>query len=331
MVFLLCALLFSGQAFSAQQTDQNQGKPGAKPIPVPNPAADLWREVRQRDMSSQGNTQVRGVDSNQFIEVKGEEFRDYRRELLIPYTPYALGGLLVLIAAVFIVKGKIKIDGGRSGQTIKRFGEFDRVVHWYLAILFIFLGLTGLILMLGRFLVLPMFGHEAFSVIASACKEGHNLFGPLFLVGVVLMFVRFAAKNIPKAVDFVWLLRGGGLLGGGHASAGFFNGGEKLWFWLVMILGLLLCTSGFVLIFPNFEQGRDIMQLALFAHGIGALILILGSFGHMYIGSIGSDGSLDSMVTGDVDTNWAKQHHDLWYQDEMRKRGDQGQKSAAGH
>ena len=183
-----------------------------------------------------------------------------------------------------------------------------------MAILFIFLAITGLILLLGRSVILPLFGHEAFSVIASLCKEGHNLFGPLFLVAIVLFFLSFAVRNIPKAVDFIWLLKGGGLIGG-HASAGYFNAGEKIWFWLLMAGGLLLCTTGLMLIFPNFEQGRDLMQLALVLHGIGALILIVVSFGHMYIGSIGMEGSLDAMTSGHVDANWVKHHHDLWYQE----------------
>jgi len=297
------------------------------PIAVPNPGADLWNEVRQRNAESNGRTQIRGTDSAEFMRVSGEEFRDYRLSLLIPYAPYFLVGMLVLLAATFIVKGRIKIPDGRSGQVIKRFETFDRVVHWYVAILFIFLALTGLLLLLGRYAVLPVFGKESFGLIASACKEGHNLFGPPFLVGIVLMAMRFAAKNIPNMVDVKWLLKAGGAFGG-HPQAGYFNAGEKIWFWLVTIIGLGLCVSGLILLFPNFEQGREYLQWALVAHGVGAVVLITLSFGHMYVGSVGMEGSLDSMSTGYVDSNWAKSHHDLWYQEVMQRQSADNPKSS---
>jgi formate dehydrogenase subunit gamma len=306
---LLLMLLLSA-ALPLQAADS--AKVQVNPIQVPNPATDLWREVRQRNAVSQGNTQVRGTDTEQLILASGEEFRDYRLDYLIPYASYAIAGVLILLLAVYIVKGRIKIEGGESGQRIKRYSDYERVLHWNMAILFIFLAITGLILLLGRSVILPLFGHEAFSVIASLCKEGHNLFGPLFLVAIVLFFLSFAVRNIPKAVDFIWVLKGGGIIGG-HASAGYFNAGEKIWFWLLMAGGLMLCTTGIMLIFPNFEQGRDLMQIALVLHGIGALILIVVSFGHMYIGSIGMEGSLDAMTSGHVDANWVKHHHDLWY------------------
>ena len=310
------SLLFSGPAASEVQAEEAMQ---THPIPVQNPASDLWREVRQREMTSQGKTQVKSVDSSQFMDIRGEDFRDYRVEYLIPYAPYAMAAVLVLLASIYIVRGRIPIHDGRSGQTIKRFEEADRVIHWFLAILFLFLAITGLVMMIGRLLFLPLFGHEVFSVIANICKRGHDLFGPLFLIGIVLMLVRFASKNIPSMMDLKWLLRAGGLFGGGHPSAGYFNGGEKAWFWLVMLVGLLISVTGFILLFPNFEQGREVMQTTLMLHGLGALLLIIGSFGHMYIGSVGMEGSLDSMKTGYVDTNWARQHHDLWHQEVMQQ------------
>ncbi len=313
---LLAVSVVSVRPAAAQESTTVQ------PIAVPNPGAELWREVRQRDMPSQGTTLIQGADSSEFMRISGEQFREYRRLYLIPYAPYALVGMLALLLAMYIVRGKMKIPDGRSGQSIKRFEEMDRVVHWYVAILFIFLALTGLTLMLGRFVVLPVFGKEAFSIIASACKEGHNLFGPPFLIGLVLLFFRFAAKNIPNWVDVKWLVRGGGMIGKGHVSAGFFNAGEKIWFWMVMLFGLVICITGLILIFPNFEQGRELMQLSLVLHGLGALVLITVSFGHIYIGSVGMEGSLDSMATGYSDENWVKSHHDLWYEEYMQGKDD---------
>ncbi|MGB1110529.1 MAG: formate dehydrogenase subunit gamma, partial [Gammaproteobacteria bacterium] len=94
----------------------------------------------------------------------------------------------------------------------------------------------------------------------------------------------------------------------------FFNAGEKIWYWIVILVGAVVTVSGFVLNFPIFDQGRELMQLALVVHGIAAVIVIAGSFGHIYIGTAGTEGSLDSMTTGTVDANWAKAHHDIWYE-----------------
>lgn len=297
-------------------------KPTVKPISVPNPAAGLWREVRQRDALSQGKTQVRDVDSGMLIQTTGEQFRTYRLSYLIPYAPYALLGVVVLIAVFYAMRGRISISDGRSGEKVKRFADIDRIVHWYVAILFIFLALSGLLLLLGRFVLLPLFGQELFSVVASASKEGHNLFGPPFLVGLVLLFLRFVSKNIPAKGDLMWLLKGGGILTKTHVSAGFFNAGEKIWFWLVIVLGLLISGTGLILDFPVFGQGRDVMQLSLVLHGLAALLLIMVAFGHIYIGTLGTEGSLESMTTGYVDTNWVKVHHDRWHAEHVQAKSE---------
>jgi len=284
------------------------------PIPVPNPGADLWREVRQRDLPVSGNTQVQGVQSDVLIATGGEEFRDYRRSTLIPRGWWVLAGVLGAILLFYMARGRIAIDGGRTGRTVQRFSDMDRVTHWFVAGVFIFLALSGLILLFGRFVLLPVIGAEAFGAVASAAKEGHNLFGPLFLVGLALLLFRFVRKNVPHLRDLVWVFKGGGMFGG-HASAGYFNAGEKIWFWLVILVGLVISVTGLILLFAVFGQGREIMQLSLFLHGIGALLLIAGSFGHIYLGTAGTEGTLEGMVHGRVDANWARTHHDLWYRD----------------
>ncbi len=65
---------------------------------------------------------------------------------------------------------------------------------------------------------------------------------------------------------------------------------------------------------------------------VSALILISVSFGHIYLGTIGVEGTLESMTTGYVDATWAKAHHDHWYEEmsaaseniESAEKGTQG-------
>ena len=130
--------------------------------------------------------------------------------------------------------------------------------------------------------------------------------------------VRFAIRNLPARGDLTWLIKGGGIIGNAHVSAGFFNAGEKIWFWLVALLGITVSISGLILLFPIFGQGRELMQLALIVHGIASVALVAGSLGHIYIGTAGTEGSLESMTTGYVDENWAKAHHDRWHGELMQ-------------
>jgi formate dehydrogenase subunit gamma len=110
------------------------------------------------------------------------------------------------------------------------------------------------------------------------------------------------------------------MLGGGrgHAHAGRFNAGEKLWFWGgVVFLGLIVSASGFVLdmIVPGILYTRGNMQIANIIHLIGAVLVFSAALGHIYIGTLGMEGAYDAMKTGYVDDAWAKEHHDLWYDD----------------
>ena len=279
-----------------------------------NPAINLWNNVRQRNEKINGSTQVKGVDTGVLINKGGEDWRRFRIEQLVPFGAYFIGGILGAIVLFYLVRGKSLIPGGRTGVLIPRFTLNQRIAHWFTAGIFWLLAVTGLILLYGRFVLIPLLGAEGFSVTASASKEMHNLFGPLFILAVIAMFVLYIKDNFFNLADLKWFAKGGGMFGG-HVSAGRFNAGEKTWFWLVMIFGTALCISGLILVFAVLGQGREIMTLSHMVHGISALLLIAISFGHIYLGTIGVEGTLDSMATGSVDEAWARAHHDQWYQE----------------
>ena len=128
----------------------------------------------------------------------------------------------------------------------------------------------------------------------------------------------FAHKNIPSKGDVDWIMGFGGIFSGKHIPAGFFNFGEKFWFWFGMtFLGLVISASGFVLDmivpFMSIEYTRGTMQIANIIHSSAAILMTAMAMGHIYIGTIGSQGSIDGMKTGYVDATWAKEHHELWY------------------
>ncbi len=287
---------------------------------VPNPGADLWREVRQRVQPGNALTQAQGVEAAVLINPAGEDWRQLRMEKLVPIGAWFLGGVFGMITLFYLIRGRIPMEGGRSGKLVPRFSVNQRVVHWFAATLFIILSVTGLILLYGRFVLIPLLGPEGFSVTAAACKEVHNLFGPLFLLAVVLIAILFGRGNRFNAIDVEWFLKAGGLFKGMPASSGYYNGGQKSWFWLTILAGTAISVSGLILDFAVFGQGRTVMTWAHLTHSVLAIVLIAAALGHIYIGTIGMEGAAESMMQGYVDANWAKEHHDLWYR-EMETAG----------
>jgi len=284
-------------------------------------SSDLWRDARQTTQTDAFRTQAQGSEAAVLINVRGEEWRNFRSNILVPYSGWLLLGTLGLITAFFLFRGRIRIEGGRSGKLVPRFATNQRVIHWFAAGLFVVLGITGLVLLYGRYVLIPLLGPEGFAITASACKEVHNLVGPIFPFALVALIVLFGRGNGFLAIDFKWFLKAGGLFGGHPADSGYYNGGQKSWFWMTVLFGLAISVSGLVLDFPIFGQTREMMALAHVVHGGIAVVFIAASLGHIYIGSIvGMEGAFESMSTGYVDSNWAAEHHNLWLA-EMEKAG----------
>ena len=244
----------------------------------------------------------------------GEAWRLYRNGPLTLYGGWLIIVVFVGIAAFYFSFGSIKLKEARTGRVIERFTSVERMTHWTVAISFVTLALTGLLMLFGKHVVLPIFGHTLFGWIAYACKNVHNFIGPVFTVGLIVMFAIFVRDNFPGKGDIDWVKKLGGARG--HASAGRFNAGEKLWFWGgVVFLGLIVSASGFVLdmLVPGILYTRGNMQIANVIHLVAAVLIFSASLGHIYMGTLGMEGAYDAMRTGYVDDAWAKEHHDIWY------------------
>lgn len=246
----------------------------------------------------------------------GEAWRLYRNGPLTTYGGWLIIVAVLGIAAFYFAVGTIKLKNGRTGRLIERFTSMERMTHWTVAISFLTLAFTGLLMLFGKYVVLPVFGHTVFGWLAYACKNIHNFVGPVFTVSLIVMFAIFVKDNFPGKGDLQWLKNLGGARG--HASAGRFNAGEKLWFWGGMVfLGLIVSASGFVLdmLVPGILYTRGNMQVAHIIHLVAAVLVFSASLAHIYIGTLGMEGAYKAMKTGYVDDAWAKEHHDLWYAD----------------
>ncbi|MGG5807866.1 formate dehydrogenase subunit gamma [Falsiroseomonas sp. CW058] len=287
---------------------------------APNATAD---ELELQKALTGGRIAGRGTipdtQAASLIQPAGRDWRDFHNRTLTWVGGIAVLGMVAIIAVFYFSKGRIGIDGGRSGRTIQRFNLFERAAHWMTATTFIVLALTGLNLTFGRYLLLPLIGPEAFATLAAWGKISHNYLAFPFTLGIVLLLLIWVKDNIPNKVDIAWFASGGGLLGKGHPAAGRFNGGQKMVFWITVIGGTLVAVSGYVLIFPFWATDIAGQQLAHIVHGVVSVLMIAAMIGHIYIGSVGMEGAFDAMGSGQVDLNWAKEHHSLWVEEEMSK------------
>jgi formate dehydrogenase subunit gamma len=248
----------------------------------------------------------------------GEAWRRFRNGPMMSIGGWLIIGVLFILAAMYFGKGPIKVHAPPTGRRIQRFTPTERFIHWSTAVTFVLLAISGLCMMFGKFILMPIIGHALFGYLTYALKTIHNFVGPLFTVSVIATFIIFVKDNFPIAADARWLATLGGAIGKGHAPAGRFNAGEKLWFWGgVTLLGLAASASGFVLdkLVPNLEYTRFMMQGANLLHITSTVLMMAFALGHIYLGTIGMEGAYKAMREGYVDDAWAREHHDIWYEE----------------
>jgi len=272
---------------------------------------DYWRDVRQ---GARGFVNSGDPRAAQLIQSEGEAWRNLRNGPLSTWGGWLLVGVLVAIAVYFAARRRIPIEGGRSGLVVPRFSLLERVVHWFAALTFVGLALSGLAMLFGKHVLLPLMGKPIFAAIASLSLTMHNLFGPLFVPAIVAMILVYARGNFFQWVDLKWILKGGGFFGG-HPSSFRYNFGEKTWYWFLVVFGLAASATGLSLSFPGLVgDDRTWLQVAVLVHAVSAILLMAFALGHIYLATLGMEGALEGMTRGTVDVAWAKQHHDLWYE-----------------
>lgn len=353
----LTSLLLATAAFVAvaqQQPSPNvrppagavvPGGPGASQPERPgNYDIDMWKKVRG---GLQGQVSIPDKKSGLLVQSEGESWRNLRNGPLVEYGAWAMGGMLALLVVFFLVRGRIKIEHGWAERTITRFSDAERMGHWLLAVSFIVLALTGFNVLYGRYVLLPLIGKEAFAEMSMWGKWLHNYVAFAFMLGLLMTFVMWIKHNFPNRHDVMWVLKGGGMfMRGVHPAAKKFNAGQKILFWLVMLGGLSISLSGIALMFPfqtdmfaktfallntlgglvSLSPGLpetltsvQEMQLATIWHSAMALFLVCVIIAHIYIGTLGMQGAFSAMGSGEVDVNWAKEHHSIWADEELKK------------
>ncbi len=292
----------------------------------PGNNAPMWRQVSggvtgysSLPTPEAGNlvqpfVQVPGLRANN----AGEVWRQVRNQWIIPYGGALLLIILGAIGVFYWRTGTIGLHGAPTGRQIERFTPFERAAHAANAMAFVVLALSGIVMAFGKFFILPVIGTTLFGWLGYALKTAHNFAGPVFAVSLVVVIATFIKDNLPRSEDVTWLLRGGGLLSEHEVASHRFNAGEKMLFWVGMLgLGLIVVGSGLVMdkLVPGLLYERGTMQIAHVIHAVATVLMMCAIMGHVYMGTLGMAGAYQGMKTGYVDETWAKEHHELWYDD----------------
>jgi len=320
----IAALLFClGVAFAMPASAQQQ------PTQV-NPTAQSVkeRELLKELQKIQGRSSLPDARSGVLEQPAGRDWRQFHQVTLRWLAAIAILGMLAVLVLFYLIRGMVRIEHGRSGRTVVRFNAFERFVHWMTATCFIILAISGLNLTFGRELLTPIFGPEMFAAWSQWAKYAHNYLSFPFTLGVVLMFLMWLAWNFPSRVDAQWIKEGGGIVGSKHPPARRFNAGQKAIYWVVVLGGAAAAVTGYLLMFPFYATDVSGMQTAQMVHGIVGVLFIAIMLAHIYIGTIGMQGAFEAMGSGQVDENWARQHHSLWLENQEQKRRAGGERVA---
>ena len=309
-VALCLAAAFTAPAMAQQQKQPSEVNPMAQSVKE--------RELLKELNKIQGRSSLPDARSG-VLEQPGRDWRQFHQVTLRWVAAISILGMLAVLILFYLIRGMVRIENGRSGRTLVRFNAFERFVHWMTASCFIVLALSGLNITFGRELLTPLFGPEMFATWSQWAKYAHNYLSFPFTLGVVLMFLMWIAWNIPSGTDIRWIKEGGGIVGNSHPPARRFNAGQKAIYWVVVLGGAAAAVTGYLLMFPFYATDVSGMQLAQMVHGIVGVVFIAIMLAHIYIGTVGMQGAFEAMGKGEVDVNWAQQHHSLWLEKEAQK------------
>jgi formate dehydrogenase subunit gamma len=208
----------------------------------------------------------------------------------------------------------------RHGRTIVRRGEllrhpvYTRVLHWTVAISFVLALLSGFAVYspwLFHWLT-PIFGGGPMT------RFLHPWFGVAFTIAFAFQFVNWLRPMRWTSADSRWMRRLKAYITNRDKDeppeTGFFNAGQKAYFWTIVISAIFFLITGLVMWFDHVVD-RWIVAVSYVLHDLAALAMLAGFIVHIYEGTAAQPGTFRSMVDGTVTDDWARTHHPAWYRE----------------
>ena len=212
--------------------------------------------------------------------------------------------------------------------TVDRYTPGARINHWITAASLVLLALSGLSLFHpSLFFLTRLFGG------GEATRAIHPWIGVVLFFGFLGLFLRFWRANLWRGEDGTWMRRLSDVLRGHEENlpeVGKYNAGQKLYFWMMSVLIIIMICSGLVLWDEYFAQYTTVEQkrAAVLIHAVAAVVSICVWIVHVYAG-IWVRGTIRAMIKGSVTGGWAWRHHRKWLRELVTgKRDDNGAKAA---
>ncbi len=202
---------------------------------------------------------------------------------------------------------------------LKRYEDGDRMNHWFIALMFVLAGLSGLAFFHPAFFFLVhLFGGGSWARIL------HPVMGLLMVAGFALLFFKLWRDNVVNDADREWKKHMGDMLRGNKAAmppVGKYNYGQKLVFWAMAVSLVVLLVTGILFWRPWFAPlfPVEVLRAAVLLHSVSAVVLIAATIMHVYA-VIWVKGTARAMTRGTVTEGWAKVNHALWHQEMTKGR-----------
>jgi formate dehydrogenase subunit gamma len=233
----------------------------------------------------------------------------------------AVGVPVVFLLHYLIFGARIFEHGGRK---IHYFSLVKRMIHLMAAISFVILVPTGLMMVFGRYL--------GGGTLVMTARHLHAYTTPFFILAVIPMFFFWVLDMLPSVDDIKWMVIMGGYLSRKQQEipAGKFNAGQKMWFWIATIGGVMMIATGAAMFVQDFNLGIaavfgmtqiDLLRICAIIHNFLAMLIIAFFFTHVYMSLFVVKGSLSSMISGYKDEQEVKYLHSSFYK-KLRARGE---------
>jgi len=194
---------------------------------------------------------------------------------------------------------------------IVRHDNSERIVHWLIAIAFLFLFFSGLALFSPFFFWMSaIFGGGQFM----------RLLHPFAGVLLILLFYPYAWKirkdNQWTPADAKWVEHSVAYMKKKieFSDTGKYNAGQKLMYWSMVPIIAILFLTGITMWQPWFANAfpAPLRRVTSLLHAVSAFVMFIGIGIHWYA-AYWTRGSIRAMVRGTVTKGWARFHHPAWF------------------
>jgi formate dehydrogenase subunit gamma len=209
-------------------------------------------------------------------------------------------------------------NGHAADPGVLRYTFVERLVHWTVALTFIALMVSGFALGYPRaYFLSGLFGG------GQTMRFLHPWFGVAFTLGLLWMLVKWARDMRMTASDREWTRRLKTYAGTGHSGldTGRYNAGQKGYYWISILGGVVLLLTGLPLWYPWLLGSGGVNQIARILHHVTFLVMVGGFMIHVYLSTVAFPGTLSAMTTGRVSRAWAAFHHPAWFRERDYRRG----------